>query len=220
MTKKHGLISGILVMVTTILLYTILVKTFFKVPMAYITLLCVLASEAAATLTFTMIKCDYKRIFTSIVFAIQAILTIIASIVFINLFVFSYKGFFTFYTLSLVASALAIIFLYALRGNVDAKNQEFKDAKSNMADIRMAVNKIINSPEGAEYKKELKALDENLRFTDDSVQDSLDIDIECKVGVLATNIGAANFDVLNAINEINDIIKQRNFEVKSKKTYK
>ena len=80
MTKKHGLISGILVMVTTILLYTILVKTFFKVPMAYITLLCVLASEAAATLTFTMIKCDYKRIFTSIVFAIQAILTIIVSI--------------------------------------------------------------------------------------------------------------------------------------------
>ena len=89
-----------------------------------------------------------------------------------------------------------------------------------MANMRMAVNRMLNSQDGITYKKELKALDENLRFTDDSVQDDLDKDIECKIKDLSNNICAPDFNVIDAINEINDIIKQRNFEVKSKKTYR
>lgn len=212
--SKYGFISGILVIVTTIILYTLLVENFFKIPMAYITLVSVLVSEAIATVALFFAN-GYKSTIIASVFGAHALVLIVISIFYINIFPFAFIGFSVVYLLSLVAAILPILWILQLRPS----SKEFQNAKINMSKIRALVNSMINSDVCKAYREELKKLDENLRFSDDSVVDEMDKEIEAKITMLSERVSDPDFDVLNAISDINNVIKQRNFVVKNKKSY-
>ena len=218
--NKYGLMAGILAVITTVLLYVLLVDNLFKIPMAYITLCAVLISELIATAAFVVIKNSYKRIAVVSVFGAQAVLLLVASILFVNIFVFAYVSFTVLFMLSFVAAIFLLLFVFKFRNEADVQQTEFKSAKINMVTIRAMVNELIHSEKGVLYKKELLALDENLRFSDDSVQIEMDQDIKQKVAYLAENMGAPDFDAIHTISEINNMIKQRNFIAKNQKAFR
>ncbi len=217
MKKRYGILSGIVVVALTILLYTLLVKNFFKIPMAIVALCLVLLSEVATTVALVGFKDGYKSVVTTAVLGAQTAITVVLSLLYINIFKTAFTGFILFYLLTFGIAVLLLLYVFLFRGESRAKDKVMNTARNNMLDIRNLANSILNSPEGAPYRAELKRLDENLLYSDRTVIADLDGDIYNMLLTLEARIGDDTFDVVGYIEEINAMIKQRNFEVKSKK---
>lgn len=217
MKKRYGILSGIVVVALTILLYTLLVKDFFKIPMAIVALCLVLLSEVATTVALVGFKDGYKSVVTTAVLGAQTAITVVLSLLYINIFKTAFTGFILFYLLTFGIAVLLLLYVFLFRGESRAKDKVMNTARNNMLDIRNLANSILNSPEAAPYRAELKRLDENLLYSDRTVIADLDGDIYNMLLTLEARIGDDTFDVVGYIEEINAMIKQRNFEVKSKK---
>lgn len=217
MKKRYGILSGIVVVALTILLYTLLVKDFFKIPMAIFALCLVLLSEVATTVALVGFKDGYKSVVTTAVLGAQTAITVLLSLIYINIFKTAFTGLILLYLLTAGVAALVLLYVFLFRGESRAKDKVMNTARNNMLDIRNLANSILNSPEGAPYRAELKRLDENLLYSDRTVIADLDGDIYNMLLTLEARIGDDTFDVVGYIEEINAMIKQRNFEVKGKK---
>ena len=220
MNKLYRIISSILVIIVTAALYILLADNLFKVPMAYISFSSVLLSELITFACFTLIKNNVKSLLLSAVFAIQSLLTIIVSLIFINVFVFDYTGFTVIYMVSIAVALVASIFILAQKSAIDNSNKEFKNAKISALSMRTVVNEMVGLENAKPYAAELKRLEEDIRFMDDSVTDELDGNIYDAICELQNNLSDEEFDVNKAIEKIKSLIKQRNFIVKNKKAYK
>ena len=222
MAKKnlYGLHFGLVIVATTIALYAVAVTNLFKFPMAYISLFALVLSECVATAAFLFIADARKSIFVTGIFSAHSLLLFLISLVYINVFPLAYIAFTVIYLVSLTVCILAVLFLYGLAHSGDKDSRQFKDAKISMMSIRANVNAIQNTENGQKYRKELSALNENLRFTDDSVVDELDATINSLINELAAHIDDAEYDAKKAIDAINLTIQQRNFVVKNKKSYR
>lgn len=218
--KKYGLLIGAVVIATTIALYALIVDNMFKVPMAYISLAVLVLSEIIATLAFVCFADTRKSIFTSVVFSAHALLLLVLSIIYTNVFPLAYVGFTVVYIISLVVCVLFTLFLCALIAPTEKVNREFKAAKISMLELRTSVLALKSTENGRNYRKELEALEENLRFTDDSVTDAMDEIIKNQINELSVRINDSEYDVKKSIDAINCTIEQRNFVVKNKKSYR
>ncbi len=220
MNKLYRFISSMLVIIVTAVLYILLVDNFFKIPMAYISFSSVLLSELITFACFTFIKDNVKGLLMSAVFAIQTVLTIVVSLLFINVFVFSYTAFTVIYIVSLALAIIISVFILSQKMAIDNNNKEFKNAKISALSMRAVVNELLGAEDAKPYLAELNRLEEDIRFMDDSVTDELDGNIYDAICELQNNLSDEDFDVSKAIEKIKNLIKQRNFIVKNKKSYK
>jgi hypothetical protein len=76
---------------------------------------------------------------------------------------------------------------------------------------------MISSPNGKVYLNELKQLDENLRFSNDSIVLDIDDQIYQKICELSGALATSGFDVRVAVDDINNLIKHRNFLARNAK---
>ena len=187
--------------------------------MALLCLSAVVFSELITTILFIAVKNQPRSLLSSAIFAVQTALTIVVSLPFINIFVVSYTGFFIYYLVSIVIAILINLFVFGVSSNVLKSKSEFENAKKKMAITRAVVNSIINSSEGVPFRAQLVKLDDNLRYSDDSVINEIDDAIYNKICILSQEIVSSPENVEQLINEINDLIKQRNFVVKATKSY-
>ena len=217
--RVYGLIASLIVIASTVCLYILLVDNIFKFPLALLCLSAVVFSELITTILFIAVKNQPRSLLSSAIFAVQTALTIVVSLPFINIFVVSYTGFFIYYLVSIVIAILINLFVFGVSSNVLKSKSEFENAKKKMAITRAVVNSIINSSEGVPFRAQLVKLDDNLRYSDDSVINEIDDAIYNKICILSQEIVSSPENVEQLINEINDLIKQRNFVVKATKSY-
>ena len=215
--KKYGLFAGLIVIAITTLVYLLSFRSLFDWPMCWFCFSALILSEFITICAYLFL--NLKRVTIAVVFTLQTVFTLILAVIFVNLFVFAYASFFILYFLSLAVAAVISVLTMGFISSSSKKNEEFKNAKMNMLTIRTMVNGMMNSENGRKYYSLLSQLDENLRFTDDSVSDGLDNAIYEKVRELSINIGSPDCEVDKAVENINALIKQRNFLVKSRKSY-
>ncbi len=217
MKKYISLIIGGISVIATVTVYLLALQNFFKYPMCWIALLFIVVSEIATSVLFHVCNGSPAKVACGIVALGQTVATIVLSLIFINILIFNYTTFIICYLMLFVIAAVICIILLNFDANRLQKNIEFKQAKNNIIQCRSIVNAMINSDASADWKKELEALDENLRFCDDSSFGSQDGFIYQNLQSLAANIKTEGFDVKGLVNYINDLIAQRNFEVKNSK---
>lgn len=216
--KLHGLVGGLIVIALTIMLWVLLVEDLFDSDMAMTCFFTLLLSEAIAVLAFAFIENPIKAGALSAAFVAQSVFVVLLSFIFVNIFDDSFKGYWILYILSAAAAVGLFLFVSNSATPADKQKKEVMAAKSRMLEIRAVVNATMNSTRGATYRELLYALDEDLRFSDDTAMDGIDDTIHARVCELAANIGAEGYDTEGTVEAIRNLIRQRNFMVQSRKS--
>lgn len=215
--RIYGIIAGAVVIALTIFLYVIFLDNVYDPLMALLCMAGVMLSEMTAVGCYYSIEKPTKQLTMTAVFGLHALVVAGASLVFINVLPLEYKSFFVFYACSFCIAALVGLFAFGITSKVEKSRQDFNNAKCSMVSTRSIVNNMINTVENAEYVTLLKELDEDLRFSDDSVVHGMDTTIYNSICQLAQNIADSQYDVPAAIENIRKMIDQRNFMVKNTK---
>lgn len=223
MNKKQNntslLVGGICIF-ATIVIYLLSIRNIFEEPMCWLALSCIVFSELITLYLACTSKENPARETAVVVGIVQTLITIVISVYFINVAIFSYTGFIISYVITFTVALILIVVLTRFYHDRAVENKEFKDAKMNMVQIRSVVQSMINSGKGADYIDSLKALDENLRFSDDSTIHGLDSEIFNRVRALSSALQSGGTNIEESIEKINGMIAQRNFLVKNEKSYK
>lgn len=207
---------GIVVALTTFA-YFVLVDGLLQFPMAVLTLSTLLLSELVVSGCLLLLPDALRSITLAVVYGIQTIVTAIIGSLFVNIFIFSYLGYLLTYALTFAIAALVALFILHNRSEAVTKNVAFQNAKNNTMAIRALVNRMMYSKEGLPYQELLQQLDEDLRFMDDSQIDAMDAEIHNQICILGNHLSAPDYDVNDAVANIRNLIKQRNFAVKCSK---
>ena len=220
MAKKrlHGLIGGAIVIALTVMLWVLLVEDLFDSDMAMSCFFTLLLSEAIAVAAFALISNPLKAGALSAAFVAQSVFVVLLSFIFVNVFDDSFKGYWILYILSAAAAVGFFLFVSNSATPADKQKKEVMAAKSRMLEIRSVVNAAMNSTRGAAYRELLEALDEDLKYSDDTAMDGMDETIHARVCELAANIGAEGYNTEATVEAIRNLIQQRNFMVKSRKS--
>ena len=218
--RNTVLISGIAVWIVTLVLYLLLCDSLFKLPVCWLAVVFTLISEAVTTAAFAFSFGEPRRVGGAVAALIQTLLTVGLSVAFIvsaalwiplHLFVGAY----------LLTQAIVLVLLYVLFAFAQSKAEEraqISGSKQVAARYRTLVQSLLHSPAGKEYAALLNGLDEELRFMDDGVTDPLDETIFTKLQTLANGIGTEGFSVEDAVEDVKDVIRQRNFSVKAQRS--
>lgn len=220
MNKKrlHGLIGGAIVIALTIMLWVLLVEDLFDSDMAITCFFTLLLSEAIAVLSYAFISNPLKAGALSAGFVAHSVFVVLLSFIFVNIFDDSFKGYWILYILSAAAAVGFFLFVSNSATPADKQKKEVMAAKSRILEIRSVVNATMHSTRGAAYQELLYALDEDLRFCDDTAMDAMDDTIHARVCELAANIGAEGYNTEATVEAIRNLIRQRNFMVQSRKS--
>lgn len=217
MKKNTGLLVGAVTIVATAVVYLLLTKAFYKFPMCWLSLSVILLLEIITTGLFVTSNGNARRVGAAMAFLIETVVMIPVSVLFINLFVFSYTWFFTIFIVLTVAAAVTVIYILGHDAAAVSVDQAKDDARRSMMRCRSAVVSMKCSPEGKAYVKSLNALEEDLRFANDTVTCEMDDAIYNRIIALSACLGGADCDAEAEISGIRDLIRQREFVVKNRK---
>ena len=218
MKRFNGIVIGGIVMLATILIFILTAssQSLFSVGMAWIGFSVVLLFELATTALFATSNAEPKKVGAAMAVLLETILLIPISIVFTNLFPLAYTSYILIFII--LTAIVAIIAFIILRSDsaVKAKDAAKNQSRQKMLSCRAIVNGIINSSEGKQYETVLRSLDENLRFSDDTLTCEIDDDIFASLHELMSGVKTEGYDVETKVNTIKDMIKQREFLAKNR----
>ena len=211
------ILCGALVMLTTGVIYLLSCGSLFKAPICWLALIFTLLSELLTTSAFALSKGDPRRVGGAIACLIHTVVTLILSVLFINLplLFLMLKTFVAVNITTFAAAIIVTIILFNFAENKNAERSRLAGAKKSILRCRAVVQSMINSEAGRKYASQLKNLDEDLRFMDDGVTDLLDDQILSQLESLSAKYSSEDFPVEDTIARIRDTIRQRNFLVKN-----
>lgn len=109
-----------------------------------------------------------------------------------------------------------VLWSSATRG--DASQRACFETKRAVLRSRIVADAMCHGAAGVKYAEQLRTLAENLRFQDDSATVEQDEQILDRLNDLSEHLAEEGYPVQERIDEIDDLVKQRNFAVKSLKS--
>lgn len=116
-----------------------------------------------------------------------------------------------------VVSVLSFV-LWSSATRTDASQRALFETKRALLQSRIVVDSMVHSAVGGKYAKQLRSLAENLRFQDDSTTVEQDEQILERLKDLSEHLGEEGYPVQERLDKIDDLVKRRNFAVKSLKS--
>lgn len=116
-----------------------------------------------------------------------------------------------------VVSVLSFV-LWSSATRTDASRRALFETKRALLQSRIVVDSMVHSAVGGKYAKQLRSLAENLRFQDDSTTVEQDEQILERLKDLSEHLGEEGYPVQERLDKIDDLVKRRNFAVKSLKS--
>lgn len=213
MKRINSFVIGSIIMVVTALVYCLATQNVFKFPMCWMCLLCILSLELVTTILCHYAHADPRKVGAALAFLLETIVMIGVSILFINVFVFSY----TWYSiLVIVLTAITTIISFIILQHTSAvveKDAALQHSRSFMHQCRSIVQMMLTSEKGSPYTAALKALDEDIQYANDTVNSPIDAQVYASLCELSNNIGVQGYDAPAAIKDISNLMKRRAFEV-------
>ncbi len=221
MKKNGSIIIGSFILALLTAIYLIVYRERLDQALTWVALVLILISGCVSILLFKLSEGEPKRVAAGVIWIIQTIISVIASAVIVlrldseNEDV--YFNVIVFFLVTAGIAGLITLVIYVLDKKSGASIEAQQQAISAINQCRAVVNSMLSTEAGSKHKKELRLLDENLRFSDNSSTDPLDAEILSNLNVLSSKIRDDNFNVKDAIDSINGLISRRNFSVKNKK---
>ena len=114
-------------------------------------------------------------------------------------------------------SVLSVV-LWSSATRSDSSQRAVFETKRALLQSRAVADSMVHGAAGDKYAKQLRSLAENLRFQDDSTTVEQDELILERLKDLAEHLAEEGYPVQERLDKIDELIKQRNFAVKSLKS--
>lgn len=205
-----ALICGLAVMLLTVVLYFTILGDTVLTAIHFITLLAILLAEGITTGYACSCKGSPRRVAATIVSGLMIPFSVILSVVYVANFPEGYGTYIGWYCAgTVIVNVLAFILVRFDSGKAQ-ENIGLQNAKANMLSLRKIVMCILADPAAQAYADRLRALEEKLHFSNDSVIAPADDNIRQLLLQLQENIADPEFDSAQLFEKIEKAIDMRN----------
>ncbi len=216
-SKLTALICGLIAIFATLIIFLFTFNNIFTVPMRWMSLTFLLISECILTLKVVFAKktviaqaCN----FTSVALFLA---TLVLSVVFVNLFPFSFKTYILLNILILFAlTAIDVIILNFDKG-VSAENKKLAQSQGVMDACYAKAKGLIAVYGETEHKDALISIAELIKYSDNSELTGDEPDIMNRLTKLEGKLNEGDENVPLIIKEIKNAIDLRSIKMKSNK---
>lgn len=207
-------IVGLIITAATAAVYLMSVHEMLDVAMCWICFGVILVLELVTTALFASAGDDPRMVARGTAFLLETVAVILISVVYILFFPDSYYGYGIFVVSLTALSAVAAVILTRSYASTTRAQAQVQNAKGNMRRCRSVVNLMLTTPGAEQYRGQLQALDEQMRFSNDSVITEVDDAIFAQLCALADGIRDGQEDVASLIRQIQGLLERRAFLTK------
>lgn len=205
-----SLLCGMAVMLLTVVLYFTILGNILLTAIHFVTLAAILLSEGVVVIYAYFAKGSPRRVAAAIVSGFMFPYSVMLSVVYVVNFPNGYATYIGWYCAgTVIVNALAIL-LVQLDLRKNDENTQLQAGKRNMLELRKMVMCILADPASKPYTNQLRALEEKLHYSNDSVISNEDGNIRALLQELDGNISNPEFDVEMMIRKIEQSIDARN----------
>ena len=206
---KKSLLSVFVILVTAGI-FLILNKDILDTGMCWFAFSVIMASEIVLALLWVNFNGNPQKFAAVTISILQTVANIIVSSIFVAFFSEAYVGFAVYTAVSFAALVIFDFFFF----RASAVTEKTADAKDFFKGCRATVNALALSQSGKAYAKELSKLEENIRFCNDGKMVAGDNEIYDAIQSLEAKVKNGEDGVLDAIEEINALLKKHDFMAK------
>lgn len=204
-----SLLCGIaVILLTVILFFTILGNTVLEA-IHLISLVAIVLAEIVTTVYAVCAKANPRGVAAAVVSSFMIPASLVLSVVYIANFPIGYGAYLGWYCAGTVlVNALALILL-GFDGRKSEENAQFQTAKDNMLHLRKLVKCVMAEPAAKPFEARLRALEEALHFSNDSVIVPVDETICQLLLQLQQNISDPDFDAQAHLEKLEKTVQTR-----------
>ena len=202
-------VGVLLILITVILYFVIFGNNVFMRVMCLISLAGVVIAEAVTTALAYFSKGDPRRVAAAFISGAMVPVSLTLSLVYSFWFPLSYGYFLAFYIVCYLIVGIIVGSLWLFQSKRADQDASFQNAKGQMLKLRKLVTCIMQDPAAEPYKKQLRALEEKLHFTNDGVIVAQDAEILTLLLELQENVSNPEFDVPAQIEKLNKLADVR-----------
>lgn len=216
-SKTTILICGLLSIVATVVFYLLTFNSIFNIPMRWVSLLFLLLAECIGTLKALSVKQDIisqTSVYTSI---IHLVAVLILSVVFVNFLPLALKTYILLNILMLCALAAIDLFISHFGKTTSSDDKKLAQSQGVMIACHAKVQGLVTVFGQSEYKNDLVAIAEQIKYSDNSDLTGDEVLIMNKLDVLETQLKEEGADIPALISEIKNALDLRSIKIKSTK---
>ena len=208
--KKIVPITGLAVMLVTVILYFTILGNSLLTVIHFVTLAAILLAEAATTFYAWVSKGNPRKVGAAVLSGLMIPYSVILSVVYIVNFPQGYLTYIGWYCAAgIVVNALALVLVQFNRQKVNEDSQ-LQSAKNNILGLRKLVNCILADPAAKPYETQLRSLEEQLHFSKDNVICAEDAQIRSYLLELQNSIANPEYDTAGMLEKLKKTIEIRN----------
>ena len=214
--KLITLICGLISIAATVIFYLLTFDNIFTIPMRWISLMLLLITESIGTIKALFVNKNIitqASIFTSVA---HLVVVLSLSIVFVNFFPLALKAYILLNILMLCVLATADLFISHLGKNISASNKTLAQSQAVMDACYAKAQGLVVYGQ-SEYKEDLIAIAELIKYSDNSELTDDEAVIMSKLGELEAQLKEGGEEIPNLITEIKNTINLRTIKIKSLK---
>ena len=201
---------GLGVIVATVITYVIMFGITLWGAIHFVTLLAVILAEAVTTGYAFFAKGSPRKVGAAIVSGMMIPLSIILSFLYIFNFPTGYGAYLGWYFLAtIVVNGICLILVFFDSQKVK-ENDCLQEAKANMLQLRKLVKCVGLLPNAAPYSARLRALEEKLHFSNDSIIRPEDTQIQALLLQLQEKLSENSADCEELLEQLELLVSQRN----------
>lgn len=214
-SKLTALVCGLIAIFATIITYVLIFDNIFKVTMQWLTLMFLLIAEVIAMIKLILLKKNIitvSSLFTSVVhFAV----TLFLSILFVAFFKEAVKTIVLLNILLFCALAIVDIVFLHLGKSLFAGDKKLAQSQAVMDACYSKAQNLIVIYNESEYKNDLVAIAELIKYSDNSELTNDEVTIMTKLDELEEQLKTSGQNIRELIAEIKNLINQRTIKMKS-----
>jgi len=207
--KSIVTVIGAMVMVLTTLLYVLLGSAYFASPVYWIAFTAVLVMEFAGGMLLLFALGHPRRVAAAVGVLVGAAVTLAVSMVYIVLFPSGTAFFAAFVVLILAVAGGQALILWKHDAVNSARQAEQEDARAFFESCRNVVSVLRTLPEAEAYNDGLRALEDDLRYADDSRRTEQDGQIKEMLTTLSNGLQDPGYDPTAILGELRALLRQR-----------
>ena len=209
--KKYpiALLCGIATILVTVILYFVIFKDTVLELIHFLTLGGIVLAEIITTVYAVLSKGNPRKVAAAFISAFMIPISVWLSIVYLVNFPDGYFTYVALYTVALIlvnVVALVIVFFDLGRNN---ENVRLQAGKENMRQMRNMVLMLASNSAAKPYESRLRALEENLRFSNDAVIAQEDQRICQLLAQLQNSLNGPSTDVEMMLTELEQTVERR-----------
>lgn len=204
-----SLLCGFAIMLLTVILFFVLFGATPLTAIHFITLIAVLLAEGVTTI-YAYKSNGPRGVAAAVVSGVMIPYSVVISFVYIANFPDGYLTYIGWYCAgTVVANAISLILIRFDSGK-NAENARLQATKGNMQELRKMVMCALYEPNAKPYEKQLRAIEEKLHFSNDSVIVTEDENIRQLLLQLQESIVNPDADTEQLLKDIEKTIDKRN----------